>query len=322
MKKAFITGGNGQDASYLTELLLSKGYEVHSLIRRTSSFNRERIDHIKSKDFHLYYGDLGDTSSLCHLMKDIHPDEVYHLASMSHVAISSSIPEYTFDTNAVGTVRLLEAIRLADINPCIYNAATSELFGGCEPGELLNEESKMRPRSPYAISKLYSYWAMRYYRDAYGMKTWNGILFNHESPRRGENFITRKITLSIARILAGKQEFLEVGNMDAKRDWGYAPDYVEAMYLMLQSKRPDDYVVATGESHSVREFIEKACAIAGIDPVRIVRENPAYLRPLDVGCLCGDARKAQRNLFWEPSVRFERLVEIMLKADMEKMKHE
>jgi GDPmannose 4,6-dehydratase len=251
-------------------------------------------------------------------MKDIRPDEVYHLASMSHVQISNDIPEYTFDTNAVGTVRLLEAIRLADINPCIYNAATSELFGGCEPGELLNEESKMRPRSPYAISKLYSYWTMRYYRDAYGMKTWNGILFNHESPRRGENFITRKITLSIARILAGKQEFLEVGNMDAKRDWGYAPDYVEAMYLMLQSKRPDDYVVATGESHSVREFIEKACDVVGVKPETIVKVNPSYIRPVDVGCLCGDASKIKRNIGWEPNVCFSELVDIMMKADMEK----
>jgi GDPmannose 4,6-dehydratase len=318
MKKAFIDGTTGQDGSYLSELLLTKGYEVHGLIRRTSHFNRDNIDHIKNKDFHLYYGDLEDTSSLCHLMKDIRPDEVYHLASMSHVQISNDIPEYTFDTNAVGTVRLLEAIRLADINPCIYNAATSELFGGCKPGELLNEESKMHPRSPYAISKLYSYWMMRYYRDAYGMKTWNGILFNHESPRRGENFITRKITLSIARIFAGKQSFLEVGNMDARRDWGYAPDYVEAMYLMLQSKKPDDYVVATGETHSVREFIEKACMVVGVKPETIVKVNPSYIRPVDVGCLCGDASKIKRNIGWEPNVCFSELVDIMMKADMEK----
>lgn len=319
MKKAFLTGTTGQDGSYLSELLLNKGYEVHGMIRRTSAFNRERIDHIKNKNFHLYYGDLEDTSSLCHLMKDILPDEVYHLASMSHVQISNDIPEYTFDTNSVGTVRLLEAIRLADVNPCIYNAATSELFGGCKSGELLNEKSMMHPRSPYAISKLYSYWIMRYYRDAYGMKTWNGILFNHESPRRGENFITRKITLSIARILAGKQKYLEVGNMDAKRDWGYAPDYVNAMNLMLQSPRPDDYVIATGETHSVREFIEKSFDYAGItDWGRYVKISDAYKRPVDVGCLCGDPTKAFHMLGWKPSVDFDELIRIMMKADMEK----
>lgn len=289
-------------------------------MRRTSSFNRDRIDHIKNKDFHLYYGDLEDTSSLCHLMKDIRPDEVYHLASMSHVQISNDIPEYTFDTNAQGTTRLLEAIRLADLNPCIYNAATSELFGGCKPNEKLTEESSMHPRSPYAISKLYSYWLMRYYHDAYGMKTWNGILFNHESPRRGENFITRKITLSLARILAGKQSFLEVGNLDARRDWGFAPDYVEAMWMMLQSKHPDDYIIATGETHSVREFIEKACAITNLNFYDVVKLNKKYVRPLDVNCLCGDASKAKRNLFWEPTVCFDELVKIMMKADMEKMK--
>jgi GDPmannose 4,6-dehydratase len=251
-------------------------------------------------------------------MKDIRPDEVYHLASMSHVQISNDIPEYTFDTNAQGTVRLLEAVRLADLNPCIYNAATSELFGGSSG--LLNEESPMHPKSPYAISKLYSYWTMRYYRDAYGFYTWNGILFNHESPRRGENFITRKITLSLARILAGEQKHLEVGNLDARRDWGFAPDYVEAMWMMLQSCKPDDYVIATGKSYSVREFIEEACGIAGLNPKKIVKVNPSYIRPLDVDCLCGDASKARRNLFWEPTVDFYGLVRIMMKADMEKMR--
>ena len=313
--RAFITGVSGQDGSYLSELLLSKGYEVHGLIRRTSTFNRERIDHIKDKNFHLYYGDLEDTSSLCHLMRDIRPDEVYHLASMSHVQVSNSIPEYTFDTNAQGTVRLLEAIRLADINPCVYNAATSELFGGSN--RLLNEESPMHPRSPYAISKLYSYWVMRYYRDAYGFYIWNGILFNHESPRRGENFITRKITLSLARILAGKQEYLEVGNTAAKRDWGYAPEYVEAMWMMLQSSKPDEYVVATGETHSVQEFIDEACGLAGLDSRKVVRVNQSYVRPVDVDCLCGDTRKIQRVLGWRPRVCFNDLVRIMMKADME-----
>jgi len=316
--KAFITGTSGQDGSYLSECLLKKGYEVHGLIRRTSSFNRDRIDHIKDKNFHLYYGDLEDTSSLCHLMKKIRPDDVYHLASMSHVQISNDIPEYTFDTNAQGTVRLLEAIRLADINPGIYNAATSELFGGSSG--LLNEESPMHPKSPYAISKLYSYWTMRYYRDAYGMRTWNGILFNHESPRRGENFITRKITLSIARILSGKQKFLEVGNMAAKRDWGYAPDYVEAMWMMLQSSNPDDYVIATGETHSVKEFIDESCVFADVDPDKIVKINQDYIRPVDVGCLCGDYKKAKERLGWEPKVKFKELVKIMMEEDMKKEK--
>lgn len=259
---------------------------------------------------------MEDTSSLCHLMKDIRPDEVYHLASMSHVQISNDIPEYTFDTNAQGTVRLLEAIRIADIYPRIYNAATSELFGGSSM--ILDEESPMHPRSPYAISKLYSYWTMRYYRDAYGMNTWNGILFNHESPRRGENFITRKITLSIARILSGKQKMLEVGNVAARRDWGYAPDYVEAMWRMLQSKQPDDYVIATGEAHSVNEFIVKACDVAGVDPDMIVKVNKKYIRPLDVGCLRGDSSKAFKNLGWEPKVCFNELVAIMMRADIEK----
>lgn len=336
-KKAFITGVNGMDGSYLSELLLDKGYEVHGLIRRTSTFNRERIEHIMDKNFKLYYGDLEDTSSLCHLMKLIQPDEVYHLAAMSHVQISNEIPEYTFDANAQGTVRLLKAIRLADLNPHIYNAGTSELFGGCKTGEMLNEESCMHPRSPYAISKLYSYWSMRYYRDAYGLKTWNGILFNHESPRRGENFITRKITLSIARIYAGKQDYLEIGNIDARRDWGYAPDYVKAMWRMLQSDEPDDYVIATGKTHSVREFIEKAFKEVGREihwrgkgiheigfdisnNQTVVRINPKYYRPLDVDCLCGDSTKAYRKLRWKPTVCFDELVKIMVKADMEKEK--
>ncbi len=334
-KKAFVTGVSGMDGSYLSELLLDKGYEVHGLIRRASTFNRGRIEQIKSEDFKLYYGDLEDTSSICHLMKRIQPDEVYHLAAMSHVQISNDIPEYTFNSNAQGTLRLLEAIRLADLDPCIYNAGTSELFGGCKPGDLLNEESTMHPRSPYAISKLYSYWTMRYYRDAYGLKTWNGILFNHESPRRGENFITRKITLSIARILAGKQDCLEIGNIDSQRDWGYAPDYVNAMWMMLQSNKPDDYVIATGKLHSVREFIEKVFKEIGREihwngkgieetgydmsnKKTVVRINPIYYRPMDVNCLCGDSSKAYQKLGWKPSVGFDELVQIMVKADMEK----
>jgi GDPmannose 4,6-dehydratase len=318
---------------------LDKGYDVHGLIRRSSSFNRERIEHLHGdKNFHLYYGDLSDTGCLCHLMKKIIPDEVYHLGSMSHVQVSGDIPEYTFDTNGVGTVRLLEAIRLADIDPCVYNACTSEVFGGSNC--VLNEESMMHPRSPYAISKLYSYWIMRYYRDAYGMKTWNGILFNHESPRRGENFISRKITLSIKRILEGKQSVLEVGNIDACRDWGFAPDYVQAMYLMLQSGKPDDFVISTGVVHSVREFIEQAFDFVGItirwdgqgvDEVgngfssqahihttrKYVSINPMYYRPCDVGCLVGDSSKAERVLGWKPVVGFEELVRLMMVSELD-----
>lgn len=318
MKKAFITGVSGQDGSYLSELLLNKGYEVHGLIRRLSTFNRERINHIYDNNFKLHYGDMGDTSNLCRLIKEIQPDEVYHLAAMSHVGVSFDIPEYSYDITGVGTLRLLEAIRISSLNPCIYNAGTSELFGGSDSGRLLNEESPFHPKSPYAISKLYSYWMMRLYRDAYGMRIWSGILFNHESPRRGEDFITRKITLSIARILSGKQQYLEVGNINAERDWGYAPDYVEAMWMMLQSRKPDDFVIATGEVHSVKEFIEKSCYIADLSFDDVVRVNPLFLRPVDVSCLCGDASKAKRVLGWEPKVCFDDLIGIMMKADMER----
>jgi GDPmannose 4,6-dehydratase len=324
MKKALITGITGQDGSYLTEQLLGEDYsllgeeyEVHGLLRRTSHFNRQNIDHIHDKRLHLYYCDLEDTSSLCHLMKKVQPDEVYHLAGMSHVKISNDIPEYTFDTNAIGTTRLLEAVRIADINPCIYNAATSELFGGSD--SMLNEESPFHPRSPYAISKLHSYWTMRYYRDAYGLKTWNGIMFNHESPRRSENFITRKITLSIAKILDGKQDYLEVGNIEARRDWGYAPDYTRAMTMMLHSGTPDDYVIATGETHSVKEFIVKACEYSGVDYQKILKINPSYIRDVDVNCLIGDSTKARERLGWKPMVLFNELVRLMVNNDLEKV---
>lgn len=317
MKKAFITGTTGQDGSYLAELLLSKDYEVHGLVRRTSHFNRQNIDHIKDKRFKLYYGDMGDTGSLCHIIKKIQPDEVYHLASMSHVQISNDIPEDTYDTNGMGTVRLLEAIRLADINPCIYNAATSELFGGGHQNELLNEKSPMHPRSPYAIAKLEAYWFMNYYRDAYGMKTWNGILFNHESPRRSENFITRKIALNIARILAHKQDKIILGNINARRDWGYAPDYVNAMYLMLQSNKPDNYVIATGVSHSIQDFLETAFKYVNISNWEdYVTISDLYKRPVDVDCLCGDSSKAQKALGWKHTVGFDELVKIMMDADL------
>lgn len=314
MKTALITGITGQDGSYLTELLLSKGYRVWGLVRRTSAFNRERLDHIHDQNLHLLYGDMNDTGSILHVLHDVCPDEIYHLAGQSHVQISSSIPEYTMDVNGQGAYRLLEAVRLSHIDPCIYNAATSELYGGCSGGEKLNEESVFHPRSPYAIGKLVAYWFMRHYRDAYGMKTWNGILFNHESPRRGENFVTRKITLSIARVLNGLQKEVVLGNTQAKRDWGYAPDYVEAMWLMLQSSKPDDFVVATGEMHSVQDFLSFAMVYAGrVVPVRVSSD---YKRSDDVVALCGDATKASVCLGWKPKVRFNDLVRIMMEADL------
>lgn len=312
-KTVLITGITGQDGSYLAELLLSKKYEVHGLIRRTSHFNRQNIDHIADQ-LHLHYGDMTDTGSILHIVKEVQPEEIYHLAGQSHVQISSNIPDNTMDVNGQGAWRLLEAVRLSDLNPCIYNAATSELFGGtATTHESLDESSEFHPRSPYAISKLMAYWFMRHYRYAYGMRTWNGILFNHESPRRGENFVTRKITLSIARIMKGQQKELVLGNLDARRDWGYAPDYVEAMHLMLQSRLPDDFVVATGEMHSIQEFLDLAMLHGGRVPVRVSDE---YKRMDEVQYLCGDATKIRVNLGWRPKTSFVELVKIMMEADM------
>lgn len=312
MKSAFITGATGQDGSYLIELLLGKGYEVHGLVRRSSQFNRGRIDHIVDKNFKMYYGDVLDISSMYHVLKSVQPDEVYHLAAQSHVGISFTIPLYTKQVNADGTGNLLEAIRMADCNPRIYNACTSEIYGGSDG--VLSEESEWNPRSPYAQSKIDAFYSMKTYALEYGYRVWNGILFNHESNRRGENFVTRKITLSIARILRGLQKEIVLGNLDAKRDWGYAPEYVEMMWRMLQSNKPDDFVVATGETHSVREFLEEAFSVAGQRfPVRC---SELYLRPMDVECLCGDSSKAKRLLGWEPKVRFKELVRIMVEADI------
>jgi GDPmannose 4,6-dehydratase len=341
MKKAFITGVTGQDGSYLAELLLNKGYEVHGLIRRASTFNRERIEHLhkyhddQNKGLLLHYGDVTDATSLLHILKEIEPDEVYHLAAQSHVQVSFEVPVYSADADAIGTLRLLEGIRSTNLidKTKIYNASTSELFGSSPKKQ--NEETHFYARSPYAAAKLYAYWIAVNYREAYNMKIWNGILFNHESPRRGENFVTRKITISIAKILAGKQDKLYMGNMDAMRDWGYAPDYVEAMWMMLQQKTPDDFVIATGETHSVREFIEKAFMEVGISVEwrgsgvnevgvdsktnRVLIEvSPRYFRPTDVDCLKGDSSKAQSVLGWEPRISFSELVKIMVRADLKK----
>lgn len=341
MKKAFITGVTGQDGSYIAELLIGKGYEVHGLIRRASTFNRERIEHLhkyhgdKDKGLILHYGDMTDATSLLHILKEIEPDEVYHLAAQSHVQVSFEVPVYSADADAIGTLRLLEGIRSSNLieKTKIYNASTSELFGSSP--EKQNEETHFYAKSPYAAAKLYAHWISVNYREAYNMRIWNGILFNHESPRRGENFVTRKITISIAKILAGKQDKLYMGNMNAMRDWGYAPDYVEAMWMMLQSKKPDDFVIATGETHSVRDFIEHAFkevgmsiewSGTGVNEVGIdsktkrviVQVSPEYFRPTDVDCLKGDSSKARRVLGWKPTVGFDELVKIMVQADLKK----
>ena len=338
MKKALVTGVNGQDGSYLTELLLKKGYEVHGIVRRTSSFSRGRIDPMYGKNtgaagkLILHYGDMGDEKNLRKLVEAIRPAEVYHLASQSHVGISFEMPEYSTDVNALGTLRLLEAIHDYCPEARFYQASTSELFGDADESPQ-TENTRFRPNSPYAVSKLYAYWMAVNYRQTYGMYICNGILFNHESPRRGENFVTRKITQTVARISAGLEECLYIGNMDVRRDWGYAPDYVRAMWLMLQQEQADDYVVATGESHSVRELIKKAFAHAGmqvewdgkgadevgIDPANgntVVRVDPKYYRPIDIDSALGDASKAKRELGWEPEVKFDQLVKIMMDADL------
>lgn len=337
MKKAFITGITGQDGSYLAEFLLDKGYEVHGLIRRASSFNTARIDHLY-RDPHeegvrlfLHYGDLTDSSNLNRLLEKIEPDEVYNLAAQSHVRVSFEVPEYTAETDALGTLRILDAIKETGIKTRFYQASTSELFGKVQEVPQ-TETTPFYPRSPYAAAKLYAYWIVVNYREAYGLHASNGILFNHESPRRGETFVTRKITMAAARIKAGTQKCLYVGNIDTYRDWGYAPDYVEMMWMMLQQDTPDDYVVATNEMHTVREFIEKSFGHLGI-PVRwqgegvdevgindltgevIVQIDPRYFRPTEVEQLLGNPAKAKRQLGWEPKVKFDELVKIMTEAD-------
>jgi len=321
VKRALITGITGQDGSYLAELLLAKGYEVHGMKRRSSSFNTTRIDNILP-DWHerdarlfLHFADLGDSTSLIKLLYRLRPDEIYHLGAQSHVRVSFDIPEYTGDITALGTTRLLEAMRETGTKAKFYNAASSEMFGNARQVPQ-SESTPFLPRSPYACAKLYSYWMTVNYRESYGLFASNGILFNHESPRRGETFVSRKITRAVARILAGLQDKLYLGSLDAKRDWGYAPEYVEAIWMMLQQPEAGDYVIATGETHSVREFVECAFAYAGLDWKKYVEIDPRYLRPAELDILQGDASKARRVLGWEPKVRFQELVRLMVDADI------
>ena len=346
MPTALITGITGQDGSYLAEFLLEKGYEVHGIIRRSSSFNTERIEHLyldqwvrdqhEARRLHLHYGDMTDSSSLTRIIALVKPDEIYNLAAQSHVKVSFDVPEYTAETDALGTLRLLESVRILGREKCtrIYQASTSELFGQVQEMPQ-TEKTPFYPRSPYAVAKLYSFWIMKNYRESYGMFTANGILFNHESERRGENFVTRKITLAAARIAAGRQDKLYLGNLDARRDWGYAPDYVECMWLILQQDKPDDFVIATGEFHSVREFAELAFARVGIklrwegygldekgiDSATgrvLVEVDKRFFRPAEVEKLLGNPEKARRELGWNPrKTSFERLVQIMVDADVE-----
>jgi GDPmannose 4,6-dehydratase len=312
-RKAFITGITGQDGSYLAEILLEKDYEVYGMVRRSSTFNRSRIDHLYGR-LELVYGDLGDGSSLNQLMRTIRPDEVYNLGAQSHVRVSFDIPEYTADVVALGTLRLLDAIREGDLRCRFYQASSSEMFGKVHEVPQ-NEETEFHPRSPYAVGKLFAHWITRNYREAYGMYAVNGILFNHESPRRAESFVTRKITVAIGSILRGEQKELRLGNLEAKRDWGYALDYMEGAWRMLQQDEPDDYVLATGETHSVQEFLEAAFTYAGLDWRDYVKIDPRYFRPAEVDLLIGDYSKAKEKLGWEPTVRFEELVRMMVDAD-------
>lgn len=321
-KKALITGITGQDGSYLAELLLSKGYEVHGIIRRASTFNTGRLDPIyadphsgKSRLF-LHYGDLSDASALSRLIGKVQPEEVYNLAAQSHVRVSYDSPEYTTDIVGTGTVRLLEAIRETGIRPRFYQASSSEMYGKVQEVPQ-TETTPFYPRSPYACAKVYGYWITVNYRESYGMHASNGILFNHESPRRGETFVTRKITRAVAQIKAGLQDKLFLGNLDAKRDWGYAKEYVEAMWLMLQQDKPDDYVIATNETHSVKEFLQVAFSHAGLDWAKHVEIDERYFRPAEVDLLIGDASKAKRQLGWEPKTKFEDLTKLMVDSDIQ-----
>ena len=322
MKKALITGVTGQDGSYLAELLLEKGYEVHGLIRRASTFNTSRVEHLyqdpheEGTRFFLHYGDLTDGSRLVTLLQHVLPDEVYHLGAQSHVRVSFDEPEYTGDTTGTGTTRLLEAIRMIGLQCRFYQASSSEMFGATPPPQ--NELTPFHPRSPYGAAKVYGYWMTRNYREAYGMFAVNGILFNHESPRRGETFVTRKITRAAARIKAGLDHELYLGNLDAVRDWGYAQEYVEGMWRMLQADAPGDYVLATGTAYSVRDFLELAFEHAGLDWREHVRFDPRYLRPAEVDALIGDASKAEAELGWKPQVLVPELARLMVDADYER----
>ena len=321
MKKALITGITGQDGSYLTELLLEKGYEVHGIIRRSSSFNTGRIDHlysdphIKGTRLHLHYGDLSDSSGLNRTLRTVKPDEIYHLGAQSHVRVSFDIPEYTADVTGLGTIRLLDAILESGISTRFYQASSSEMYG--KVMEVPQKETTpFYPRSPYGCAKVYAYWITVNYREGYGMHASNGILFNHESPRRGETFVTRKITRALARIMAGKDKELYLGNLDAKRDWGYAKDYVEAMWMMLQADKADDYVIATNETHSIREFLDLAFGAVGRDWADYVKIDPKYFRPTEVDLLIGDSTKARTQLGWKPRCSFPELVRMMVVEDL------
>ena len=326
MKRALITGITGQDGSYLAEQLLAKGYEVHGLIRRSSSFNTARLDHLYSDPHEeqaklfLHHGDLADASRLVRLVYELQPDEVYHLGAQSHVRVSFDVPEYTLDTTGMGTVRLLEAVRDAGIQPRFYQASSSEMFGSSPPPQ--SETTPFHPRSPYAVAKVMGYWIAVNYRESHGMFISNGILFNHESERRGETFVTRKITRALARIQAGIQDKLFLGNLDASRDWGYAPEYTDAMWRMLQQDEPDDFVVATGESHTVREFLDECAVHLGMDWTEHVEIDKRYYRPSEVDKLRGDASKARDRLGWEPVVSFSELVRIMVSADVKALEDE
>jgi GDPmannose 4,6-dehydratase len=321
-KKALITGITGQDGSYLAELLLSKGYEVHGIIRRASTFNTGRLEpiyndpHCERSKLFLHYGDLGDASALARLIGKVQPEEIYNLAAQSHVRVSFDTPEYTADVVATGTVRLLEAIRETGIKPRFYQASSSEMFGMVREVPQ-TELTPFYPRSPYGCAKVFGYWITVNYRESYGLHASNGILFNHESPRRGETFVTRKVTRAVAHIKAGLQEKLYLGNIDAKRDWGYAKEYVEAMWIMLQQDKPDDYVIATNETHSVREFLEVAFSHVDLDWQKYVEIDPRYYRPAEVDLLIGDYSKARKQLGWEPKTKFADLVKLMVDADVE-----
>jgi len=321
VKRALITGITGQDGSYLADLLLGKGYEVHGIIRRASTFNTARIDHLY-QDPHvngvrlfLHYGDLADSVHLVKLLYRLQPDEIYHLGAQSHVRVSFDIPEYTADVTGVGTIRILEAIREAGVKTRFYQASSSEMFGKVQEVPQ-TERTPFWPRSPYGVAKVFAYWATVNYRESYGLHASNGILFNHESPRRGETFVTRKISRSVARIKCGLDNSLFLGNLEARRDWGYAPEYVQGMWLILQQDRPDDYIMATNETHSVREFVELAFERVGLDWKEYVKHDDRYERPAEVDLLIGDASKAKKLLNWEPQVRFEELVRMMVDADL------
>lgn len=318
--KALITGITGQDGSYMAEFLLAKGYEVHGIVRRTSTFNRTRIDHIRpdTSDYEgklfLHYGELADSEQISNIIYNLKPDEIYHLGAQSHVRISFDIPEYTGNVTGLGTARILEAVRRCGMEMKFYQASSSEMFGCSPPPQ--NENTPFQPRSPYACAKIYAYYMTRNYRDAYNIFACNGILFNHESPRRGENFVTKKITRGVSSIISGRQKYLYLGNLDARRDWGYSPEYVEFMWKILQNKVPDDFVIGTGESHSVMEFMEAAFSYAGLDFQDHVRIDPKYFRPTEVVDLIADSTKARKSLGWNPEITFNDLVKVMIDADM------